>query len=55
MDVGISQDFCKTKKLQKTYCLAEDELKFIWEYGPLWIKINNESIKFCQSYWKIAK
>lgn len=55
MDVGTSQDFCKTKKLQKTYCLAENELKFIWEYGPLWIKINNESIKFCQSYWKIAK
>jgi len=36
----ISQDFCKTKQLQKTYCLAENELKFIWEHGALWIESN---------------
>lgn len=56
MDVGISQDFRKTtkKKLQKTYCLAENELKFIWEYGALLTESNKESIKFCQ-FWKSAK
>lgn len=54
MDMGISQYFCKTKNYKK-WCLAKNELKFILEYVALWIESNKESIKICQSYWKIAK
>lgn len=48
MDMGISQDFCKTKNYRKQ-CLAKNELKFILEYDVLWIENNKEGIKFCQS------
>lgn len=39
----------QNKKLQKTYCVAEDELKFFSECGALWIESNKKETIFAST------
>lgn len=44
----------QTNKKYRKQCLAENEFKFVWEYGAFWIESNKEIINFFKSYWKVS-